>query len=242
MKMYLTALVLLTFTLTGAYSQVEFRMFAESSSGKDQSAPGWERDEDNFNGLGWDLIMGKVGIGTRALVRFDSAGVPGDRLLDFEGTGGVSYHLFGTGPFDLFGEAGLGAVGRVNLTRGVDEVPGQDLTGLNLGLFPYWGTGAAFRWDNFVLGVRAQWHKVHWAVPAAPIQPYPLGDFSMGLFFGLSTGPVCFDRKTEVAVQPTPPVPLVPPVPDAPVSITVTIEGPSDQQDKDRARELVREE
>jgi len=235
MKIVSLAMVLFLGMITLSFGQVDFRIFGEMT-GDYKGSPVLENN--SLSGLGWEVIINKTGIGSRALAKFTQDSTTGDWKLDFQGNLGLSYHLFGAGSrIDFFGEAGLGCSGGVDLSNGVSKGD-INLQGIALSLFPYLGFGGSLSLDNILVGARLNYHEVNWAVPGAPIDPYPLSGVQFGIYVGFTTGKIEIapPRNRNTRSQGNQPEAC------APVEEKQPPQSPSVNQDRKTAEELVQEE
>jgi hypothetical protein len=142
-------------------------------------------DQPLFWGLGWEVILGRVGLG-------------GDYMVDFFKDSGsqwwldwyapalyLSFHPIGANHFiDPFIQAGIGSAGRV-LLRHMSMNPGGNLM---ISIFPYVAGGLSFNLDGLLLGLKATYTPLHAEIPVTYIPAYPLGTFQVALSAGFSIG------------------------------------------------------
>lgn len=140
--------------------------------------------ETPFGGLGWEVILGNMGIGGDYTVLF-SQDASSDWRLDWE-TQPIyaSYHILGPGSLiDPFVDAGLGCAGNVCLG------PSQDAgRGLALTIYPFVSAGAALELNGLRLGAKLSYDLGQSAIPVTEIPEYPLGRFQLSAFAGFSVG------------------------------------------------------
>jgi hypothetical protein len=137
-----------------------------------------------FGGLGWEVILGNMGIGGAYTVVF-SQDASSDWRLDWETQPlFASYHILGSRSFiDPFVDAGLGCAGNVCLG------PSQDAgRGLALTIYPFVSAGAALELDGLRLGAKLSYDLGQSAIPVTEIPEYPLGRFQLSAFAGFSVG------------------------------------------------------
>jgi hypothetical protein len=146
-------------------------------------------DQPLFWGLGWEVIMGRVGFGGDYLVSFSQDAGEHWWLDWYAPALFVSFHPLGGKSFlDPFLELGVGSSGRVLLEPArtpMGPAPSQDLS---LALFPFAGGGIAFNLDGFLLSVKAVYTPYSSQVPATDIPAYPLGKFQVTVSGGISIG------------------------------------------------------
>ncbi len=137
-----------------------------------------------FYGLGWEVIIGKVGFG-------------GDYSASFTKTQQqtwwvdwltqplfVSYHFFKSGyTLDPFVQAGLGCAGRVYLQEWPESAVGSNLF---ISIFPYVAGGIGVDLDGFLASLKVSYAPYMTAPPASPISSYPLGNVMVTLSVGVA--------------------------------------------------------
>jgi hypothetical protein len=142
-------------------------------------------DQPLIWGLGWEVILGRVGFG-------------GDYMVDFFRDEGsqwwldwfapalyMSFHPIGANRFiDPFVQAGIGSAGRV-LLRGRQWSAGDDLM---ISIFPYVAGGLNFNLDGLLLGLKATYMPFNSELPVTYIPAYPLGPLQVSLSAGFSIG------------------------------------------------------
>ena len=171
--------------LTGTVS-ADFLAGSSATQSIDTFAAG---DQPLFWGLGWEVIMGRVGFGGDYLVSFSRD--TGERWwLDWYAPAlFLSFHPLGTRFFlDPFLELGVGSSGRVlldSVRTPTGPGPNQDLS---LALFPFAGGGIAFNLEGLLLSVKAVYTPYASPVPATDIPNYPLGKFQVTVSGGISIG------------------------------------------------------
>jgi hypothetical protein len=149
----------------------------------DQAARALEA-EAPLVGFGWEVLMGRVGLGGSYAVDFNEE--PSSQWwLDWEAQAiYASYHILGAKSFvDPFVDAGLGCAGRVFL--GPEGDPG---TRLALAIYPFASAGAALELDGLRVGAKLSYALNRSGVPVTSIPVYPLGRFQVSAFAGLSIG------------------------------------------------------
>jgi hypothetical protein len=149
----------------------------------DQAASALEA-ESPFVGLGWEVVMGHVGLGGSYLVDFDEASAS-EWWLDWDAQALYgSYHILGARSFiDPFVDAGLGCAGRVFLGPS-----GEPSERLSLTIYPFASAGAALELDGLRIGAKLSYALSRNAIPATYIPAYPIGRFQATAFAGLSLG------------------------------------------------------
>ncbi len=150
----------------------------------DQAERALEADSP-FLGLGWEVLMGHLGLGESVLVDFNE-NPPSNWWLDWDAQAlFISYHILGPKTFiDPFVNAGLGCAGRVFLGPGSSSEDRLLLT-----LYPFVGAGAALVLDGLHLGAKLSYALDRSPIPATAIPGYPLGRFQAQVFVGFSLGP-----------------------------------------------------
>jgi hypothetical protein len=137
-----------------------------------------------FLGLGWDVVMGHLGLGAVYSVDFNQD-APSAWWVDWEGQGlYLGYHLLEPRYFiDPFVDAGIGCAGRAFI--------GPSSTGeqrLALTIYPFVSAGAALELDGLRLGAKLSYALARSAIPATEIPAYPIGRFQVTAFAGISFG------------------------------------------------------
>jgi hypothetical protein len=194
MSTRLTASValLMTIAVGGLFAETEVRItanlardFAEKPSVSDTSGAFSSSDPANFWGPGWEVIIDNLGLGGDYMVSFQKQAT-GDWWLDWYSEPiFVSYHFFGAFAFvDPFVRLSLGSAGRVWL-QSEDPVVGDRLY---VSLFPAASVGLSVGLEHFVVGGKMTWFPSVSPPPATRLQEYPLGNFQVALFAGVSLG------------------------------------------------------
>lgn len=154
-----------------------------SSPSFNQAAQGLGAEDATW-GLGWELVVGRGGLGSDYLVRFsqDSSSA---WWLDWNAQVlYASYHFLGARRFfDPFVDAGLGCAGRVFLEQGEAQAERLAIT-----LYPFVSAGASFDLHGLRLGAKLSYALGESAIPAAGIPAYELGRFQAYAFAGFSVG------------------------------------------------------
>jgi hypothetical protein len=137
-----------------------------------------------FGGIGWEVVIGRIGIGGSYIVDFNRDEAS-NWWLDWEGQAAYcSYHFLGPRSFvDPFADAGIGCAGRVFLGRDA-SADGR----LALTLYPFVSGGAALELDGLRVGAKLSYALSRNAVPVTSIPDYPLGRFQASVFVGFSIG------------------------------------------------------
>lgn len=265
-KTMITGMMAVLLTTLG-FSQFSLDFWGEMSSPSQENfsvdavSRALEQESSRMAGFGMMTVIQKTGYGTRSLVRIQKEEVKG-WTADFQSTFGISHHLFGAGAgFGLYGEAGLGAAGKVDLIRGMDAEE-ITLADLQLSVFPYLAVGASLTLDNFLIGARADFHTFNIQVPGTPLDTYPLSRFQFGIYAGFTTGRIDWEKLPFVKPLPpvhrvrirveeesppaTPAAPATPAVPEAAPGVPrapepESVTPPTVRNDRERARDLVRD-
>jgi len=197
MKAIHFALVLscLAFTLAAETSATQTRVDLGAVISKDfVSAPTVDQAASTvgsgtpFGGFGWEVIMGRIGLGGSYAVAFSQNSQSG-WWLDWNAPAiYTSFHVLGPRSFiDPFVNVGIGCAGRIYLgpMASFDGRPGE---GLALTIFPFVSAGAALVFDGFHIGAKLGYTLGQGAVPVTVIPAYPLGRFQATAFAGFSIG------------------------------------------------------
>ena len=162
----------------------------------DQAVSALLADANPRWGLGWEVVLRKIGFGGTYLVRFFQDD-QSDWLFDWWGEPFyISYHLFGGGAFiDPFVSAGVACAGGLNMdnppTISYTRHPFTevwDLSGLALSLFPMLTAGLAVDLDGFTVGARMNYIPFQSPIPATEIAAYPVGQFQIVAYVGVTLG------------------------------------------------------
>lgn len=158
---------------------------------------------DLFYGIGWEVIVGQIGIGGNYGVNFvrdDSY----DWTVEWYAEAlFVSFHLFGAGAFiDPFAQAGIGCAGSVFIDDASIAGPGytvpldaSDI--LTIGIFPYASLGCAFNLRGLVLGAKLNYTPFVSPPPVTNFDAYPLKRIQAVVFLGISLGPFGDDTNNN---------------------------------------------
>jgi hypothetical protein len=142
-------------------------------------------NDSPFCGIGWEVVLGHIGIGGQYLVDFHEDS-PDSWWLDWNGEAAyASYHLFGArSAVDPFVDAGIGSAGRVFL--GPADC---DAARLAISVYPFASAGASIDLHGLRLGAKLSYALGPTAIPATTIPDYPIGRFQVCAFAGFSFGP-----------------------------------------------------
>jgi len=137
-----------------------------------------------FAGVGWEVIIGKVGFGGQYGASFTRT-PQGTWWLDWDAQPlFLGYHFFRTGYFlDPFVQAGLGCAGRVYL----EDWPRSALSNnLFISIYPFVAAGLGLDLSGFLVSARVSYAPFMSAPPASPITAYPLGNVQVTLSAGIA--------------------------------------------------------
>jgi hypothetical protein len=196
-NLILTALLLIF--VFPAFSDTEFRAtaaasldFASVPNAKD-AISAFASSPDPYYGIGWEVIMGNIGIGGNYLADFTRDANKKWTVSWLAEALFVSYHLFGAGAiFDLFGQAGVGCAGSVYIGSPDISNTGNDVsiqpepTVLAMSLFPFFSIGTSLKISNVVIGTKLSYVPGLAPVPVTQFDTYPLKNFQVSLFVGPS--------------------------------------------------------
>lgn len=142
---------------------------------------------DNFQplwGFGWEIVMRRIGFGGTYMVDFFRDDTS-RWAMDWYGEGlFVSYHIFGGGAFlDPFIQAGAGCAGRVLLhsTGALQRSP-------DISIFPFLAAGLSLNLEGFLLGAKLSYVPFQSEIPVTDIPGYPVENFKISIFAGISLG------------------------------------------------------
>jgi hypothetical protein len=136
--------------------------------------------ETPFCGVGWQVVMGHVGLGGNYAVDFiEESG--SDWWLDWNAQAiYASFHLFEPKAFlDPYVEAGLGCSGQVYL--GPSGGSGEPLA---ISLYPFVAAGLAVNFRPLRVGAQLSYSPWSSPIPVTPIPEFPLGAFQVSIFAG----------------------------------------------------------
>jgi hypothetical protein len=142
-------------------------------------------------GMYWEVIIDNVGFGMTYLAKFSRQDsilpeINYEWYLDWIGSFDLRYHFLRGFPLDPFVEAGLGSAGRVDITNyGAHGLEGER-DPLYLSLFGQAGGGLALRLDHVHVGAKALYRFYNQPPPATAFDVYPLKNFHVAFFGGLS--------------------------------------------------------
>ncbi|MGA2766030.1 MAG: hypothetical protein ABSG17_22035 [Spirochaetia bacterium] len=136
-----------------------------------------------FSGFGWEVIIGKVGLGGEYDASFFRT-TTGAWWLDWYSQPlFLSYHFFRTGYFlDPFLQAGLGGAGRVHL----DEWTGSDASNLYISIFPFIAGGLSLDLSGLLLSGKVSYAPFMTPPPATVFSNSPLGSVQVTLSAGIA--------------------------------------------------------
>jgi hypothetical protein len=142
-------------------------------------------DQPLFWGLGWEVILGRVGFGGDYMVDFFKDAASQWWLDWYAPALYLSFHPIGANHvIDPFVQAGIGSAGRV-LLRHMAWNHGSDLM---ISIFPYVAGGLNLNLDGLLLGLKATYTPFNAEIPVTSIPAYPLGTFQVALSLGFSIG------------------------------------------------------
>ena len=185
MKTTLTILLLLAFFgAGGVYADIQVRLNAYHQGDLENilEPDAWE---PSFNGIGWEIVRGSMGLGGVYLVSFHQDSQ--DRwYCDWNGEAlYVSYHLFGpAGLFQPFVQAGLGSAGSVC----PDRLDAGEAGGLRLSIFPVFSAGLAFYLDGLLIGMKTSWIPDVMEIPFTDFGSYDVAREEFSFFIGMALG------------------------------------------------------
>jgi hypothetical protein len=174
------------FTLSGTVAQD----FATLPAVKDDYR-GYDRLDQPLWGIGWEVVLKRIGLGGTYMVSFSHDDQDRDLLNWYCQGFFISYHFLGGGAFlDPFIQAGAGCAGRARLKRSRDDDDEVHVTGsdVSLTLFPYLSAGVALDLDGFTFGGKLNYVPFQSEVPVTDILPQPVGSFQVQLFVGVTFG------------------------------------------------------
>jgi hypothetical protein len=130
-------------------------------------------DQPPFAGVGWEVIIGKVGFGGEYDADFTRT-PQGTWWLDWITQPlFLSYHFFRTSYFfDPFIQAGVGCAGRVYLQQWPESGISSDLF---ISIYPFVAAGLGLDLSGFLLSTKVSYAPFMSAPPASPITAYPWG-------------------------------------------------------------------
>jgi len=144
-------------------------------------------DNNQFWGLGWEVILRKIGMGGNYYTNFMQDEVREWTVQWYSEVFFLSYHFFGGSSFlDPFVQAGLGCAGSVYLGE-TDIFLNKESAGrLSLSIFPFVSAGLALNFDGYFIGAKCNYLPVIKPVPVTDIKIYDLMNTQLSLFAGLS--------------------------------------------------------
>lgn len=137
-----------------------------------------------FGGVGWEVIIGRVGFGGDYSAAFTRT-PQGTWWLDWITQPlFLSYHFFRTGYFlDPFVQAGMGCAGRVYLQEWLESAVGNNLY---ISIYPFVAAGLALDLSGFLVQGKMSYAPYMTPPPASPISSYPLGSVQVTLSAGIA--------------------------------------------------------
>ncbi|HUI70521.1 MAG TPA: hypothetical protein VL354_08345 [Spirochaetia bacterium] len=137
-----------------------------------------------FYGVGWEVIINKVGFGGDYAVDFTRTPL-GTWWLDWNARPiFLGYHFFKSGYFlDPFVQAGVGCAGRVFLQK----FPRTQVSdNLYISIYPFVAAGLGLDLSGFLMSAKVSYAPFMSAPPASPITEYPLGNVQVTLSAGIA--------------------------------------------------------
>jgi hypothetical protein len=143
-----------------------------------------------YPGLYWEYLPGNLGIGMTYLLKFNRQAsslqdIDYTWYFDWIGTLDARYHFLSESFLDPFIEAGIGNAGRVDMTSYGPQSEGER-DELLMSLFGQMGGGVAFHFKEMHLGVKMLYRFLNRPVPAARFDTYPLKNFHVSFFGGVT--------------------------------------------------------
>jgi hypothetical protein len=143
-------------------------------------------DQPLLCGVGWEVILDRVGLGGTYMVDFfqDASSV---WWLDWYAPAlFLSFHPLGANwLLDPFAEVGIGSAGRVRLGRGMMAGASEPLA---LSLFPWLAAGLSLNLDALLLSAKVSWTPYNFPIPVTSIPAYPLGTVQVTVAAGIAIG------------------------------------------------------
>jgi len=136
-----------------------------------------------FAGVGWEVIVGRVGLGGEYDVNFTRS-APGSWWVDWYAQPlFLSWHPFRTGSVvDPFAQAGLGSAGRVF----IDQWTGSAADNMLISIFPFVAGGLSLDLDGFLVSGKVSYAPFMTPPPATAFSNYPMGNFQVTLGAGIA--------------------------------------------------------
>jgi hypothetical protein len=143
-------------------------------------------DQPLFCGMGWEVILDRIGFGGTYMVDFFKD-ASADWWLDWYAPAlFLSFHPIGANwILDPFVEVGFGSAGRVSLGSGMGTAASEPLA---LSLFPYVAGGLSLNLDALLISAKIAWTPYNFPIPVTSIPAYPLGTVQVTLGAGLAIG------------------------------------------------------
>ena len=127
-----------------------------------------------FCGLGWEVVIDKVGFGGDYSAAFTKTPQQTWWLDWLAQPIFLSYHFFRSGyTLDPFLQAGVGCAGRVYLQAWPKTAISNNLF---ISIFPFVAAGLGLDLGGFLLSAKASYAPFMSAPPGSPITSYPLGN------------------------------------------------------------------
>lgn len=141
-------------------------------------------DQPLFAGVGWEIIIGKVGFGGDYMASFIRQPGSGWWWADWYAAPlFLSYHPLRQGYFlDPFVQAGVGCAGRVFLHEWI----GAARNNLFLSIFPFIAAGLDLNLDGLLVGTKVSYAPFMSPPPATDFDNYPLGAIQVTLSVGVA--------------------------------------------------------
>jgi hypothetical protein len=159
--------------------------FLEGTSGQSVFTTFSQGTQPLLWGVGWEIILGRLGVGGNYDVSFRQDAHAG-WWLDWIAPGiFMSFHpLGGNSWIDPFVEVGAGCAGRVNLSTDADVMDANE--NLYLSLFPFAAAGLSLNLDGLLISAKASYTPYNAPIPVTTIGLYPLGQFQIALSGGIA--------------------------------------------------------
>lgn len=140
-------------------------------------------DQPLFGGVGWEVILGRVGFGGEYLASFLRAADSTWWLDWYAQPLFLSFHPLRSGfTLDPFVQAGLGCSGRVFL----HHWSGSPYSNLYLSIFPFVAAGLSLNLDGFLIGTKVSYAPFMTPPPATSFQNSPLGPVQVTVSAGVA--------------------------------------------------------
>jgi len=140
-------------------------------------------EQPRFAGLGWEVILGKVGFGGDYMASFLRAPDTQWWLDWYAQPLFLSFHPLRRGfALDPFVQAGLGSAGRVLLHRWT----GTPDSNLFLSVFPFVAGGLDLNLDGFLIGAKVSYAPFMTPPPATAFDNAPIGQIQATVSVGIA--------------------------------------------------------